>query len=268
MCELLGISSAKKVNCNDLLKVFFSHAADNPDGWGLARFYGNSVSLEKEPVSALESVYLKNRLTDEIREDILIAHIRKASVGSLSYQNSHPFARRDASGRLWTLAHNGTIFESPELAPYTQIQNGSTDSERILYYLVDRINAGGNPGALSAEERFSIVENVIRTITPKNMVNLLIYDGELLYTHANRKDSLHLSRWDDSVVISSKPLSQTGWEPVPLNTLMAFRRGGLAYTGQNHGNEYVKAEEREIPQSTHEAGGNGNGKKRKPVSGV
>lgn len=217
-------------------------------------------------LSALESVYLKNRLTDEIREDILIAHIRKASVGDLSYKNSHPFARRDDSGRLWTLAHNGTIFESSVLEPYTQLQSGSTDSEQILYYLVDRINAGGNPGALSAEERFSIVEDVIRTITPKNMVNLLIFDGELLYTHANRKDSLHLSRREECIVISSKPLSQTGWEPVPLNTLMAFRRGELVYTGQNHGNEYEKVEESEIPRPTHEAGGNGNGKKRKPVS--
>ncbi|MGM9605488.1 MAG: class II glutamine amidotransferase [Faecousia sp.] len=246
MCELLGISSARTVDCSDLLRIFFSHAEKHPDGWGLARFYGNSVSLEKEPVSALESVYLKNRLTDGIREDVLIAHIRKASVGNLSYRNTHPFARRDASGRLWTLAHNGTIFESPELAPYAQIQKGSTDSERILYDLVDRIS--GTPGALSAEERFSVVEDVVRTITPNNMVNLLIYDGELLYIHTNRKDSLHLLRWAEGVVISSKPLTQADWEPAPLNTLLAFRHGKLVFTGKNHGNEYIKVEAEKIPQ--------------------
>ena len=255
MCELLGISSAQKVDCNDLLNTFFSHASEHPDGWGLARFYGNSVSLEKEPVSALESVYLKNRLTDGIREDVLIAHIRKASVGNLSYRNSHPFARRDASGRLWTLAHNGTIFESPELAPYAQIQSGSTDSERILYDLVDRINASGTPGALSAAERFSVVEDVVHTITPNNMVNLLIYDGELLYTHANRKDSLHLLRREESVVISSKPLTQADWEPAPLNTLLAFRHGKPAFTGKAHGNEYIKVEAGEVPQPDQGAGG-------------
>lgn len=239
MCELLGISSAKKRNCNDLLNQFFSHASEHPDGWGLARFYGNSVSLEKEPVSALESVYLKNRLTDEIREDVLIAHIRKASVGNLSYKNSHPFARRDASGRLWTFAHNGTIFESSVLEPYTQLQNGSTDSERILYYLVDRINASGDPGKLSGEERFAIIEDVVRTITPKNKVNLLLYDGELLYVHANWKDSLHMLTQEESVVISTKPLSPAHWEPVPLNTPLAFRQGKLIFTGKNHGNEYI-----------------------------
>lgn len=242
MCELLGISSAKEIACNELLKAFFGHAVDNPDGWGLARFYGNAVSLEKEPVSALESAYLKNRMTDEIREDILIAHIRKASVGNLSYQNSHPFARRDASGRLWTLAHNGTIFESPVLEPYAQLQNGSTDSERILYYLVDRISASENPVERSTKERFSVVEDVVRRITPKNMVNLLLYDGELFYAHTNRKDSLYLLCQEESVVISSKPLTQADWEPVPLNTLLAFRYGKLVYTGKNHGNEYIKVE--------------------------
>lgn len=88
------------------------------------------------------------------------------------------------------------------------------------------------------------------------MVNLLIFDGELLYTHANRKDSLHLSGREGSVVISSKPLRQTGWEPAPLNTLLAFRHGEQAFTGKNHGNEYIKLEAGEIPPPAQGAGGN------------
>lgn len=245
MCELLGVSGAEKIECNDLLRTFFTHAADNPDGWGLARFYGNGVSLEKEPVSALESVYLRNRLTDVIREDVLITHIRKASVGGITYRNCHPFAMRDDSGRLWTLAHNGTIFESPDLERWARIQNGSTDSERILYHLVDRINEKlretGMP--LDAEARFSVAEDMVCRITPKNMVNLLIYDGELLYTHANREDSLHLLREKGRVVISSKPLSQGGWETAPLNVLLAFHRGELVNAGKDHGNKFVKSGE-------------------------
>lgn len=41
------------------------------------------------------------------------------------------------------------------------------------------------------------------------------------------------------MVISSKPLSETLWEPVRLNTLMAFRRGELVYTGRSHRNEFI-----------------------------
>ena len=135
MCELFGVNSAEAIGCNKLLQEFFEHGIDNPDGWGIAAFYGNSVSLEKEPVSSLESVYLKNRLTEDIVIDKLIAHIRKASKGGIEYKNSHPFIRRDSSNRTWTLAHNGTIFESTELEPYVSRQKGQTDSERILYYL-------------------------------------------------------------------------------------------------------------------------------------
>ena len=61
MCELLGVSSQEKVPCNDLLQTFFSHSTNHPDGWGLAAFYGNTAVIEKEPVSAVDSAYLKTR---------------------------------------------------------------------------------------------------------------------------------------------------------------------------------------------------------------
>ena len=89
MCELFGLNSAEKVNCNELLGTFFSHGETNPDGWGLALFDGNSASIEKEPISSAESVYLKHRLSDEIVEDVILAHIRKASKGGLELSLIH-----------------------------------------------------------------------------------------------------------------------------------------------------------------------------------
>lgn len=245
MCELFGINSTKKIKANELLQEFFSHGADHPDGWGLATFYGNAVSLEKEPVSALESVYLKHRLTEDIVEATLLAHIRKASVGNLQYKNSHPFAMRDNQNRLWTLIHNGTIFESPELDAYIGRQRGGTDSERILYDLIDRIDARQEEKgrSLSEEERFSVMDEMIHRITPKNKVNLLIYDGDLFYVHMNHKDSLYRCQKEKALVVSTKPLNSDDWESVPMNTLLAYRNGDLVYTGNRHINEYIKIEE-------------------------
>lgn len=244
MCELFGVSSAQKICCNDLLREFFSHASEHPDGWGLAAFYGGGASIEKEPVSALESAYLKTRLTDDIIEDVLLAHIRKASVGNLCYKNSHPFAQRDCRGRLWTLIHNGTIFDCPELESYKLTQKGGTDSERILCRLIDAVNAGheAKGAELSAGERFSAVEGVVRTVTQGNKVNLIVYDGELLYFHANHKSSLHMRQNGDTLVVTTRALSTGVWKEVPLNTVVAFRAGRHAYTGTRHENEYVKTE--------------------------
>lgn len=241
MCELFGINSIEKVKCNGMLQEFFAHGVDNPHGWGLAFFYGNGVSLEKEPLSSIESAYLKSRLTEDIVKDKLIAHIRKASEGGISYLNSHPFILRDDTDRAWTLAHNGTIFESSVLAPYGHRQKGQTDSERILYYLVDRINAAQKKAGreLTEEERFLAVDEVVHMITPKNKVNLLIYDGSLFYIHTNLKDTLYRCQKEKTVFVSTKPLKENRWEKVPMNTLLAYRNGELVHVGEKHANEYV-----------------------------
>lgn len=249
MCELFGVSSREKVSCNELLREFFSHAAEHPDGWGLAVFYGCEVSIEKEPVSALESVYLKHRLTDDITEDVLLAHIRKASVGGLCYKNSHPFAQRDAQGRLWTLIHNGTIFDNPELEPYRLTQRGGTDSERILCRLIDALNAGhaAKGSELSARERFSVVEGVVRAVTPGNKVNLIIYDGEQLYFHSNHRGSLYMSQDGDTLIVTTRAFCTGSWAEVPLNTVFAACSGRVICSGEPHGNEYVKAKSPDDP---------------------
>lgn len=244
MCELFGINSANQVLCNEMLREFYSHGVDNPHGWGLALFYGNAVSLEKEPVDATKSIYLKNRLTEDIFADNLIAHIRKASKGGIEYCNSHPFVKRDERDRVWTLAHNGTIFESEVLQTYVSSQRGQTDSERILCCILDRVNTAAKKAgrALTEEERFWIVDGIIHEITPENRVNLLIYDGELLYVHTNYRDSLYQRKKDKSVYISTKPLKKGNWERVPMNTLFAYRGGVKVYEGKQHANEYMDSD--------------------------
>lgn len=246
MCELFGLSSINQVLCNEMLRDFYGHGVDNPHGWGLAIFYGNAVSLEKEPVDSTKSLYLKHRLTEDIMAENLIAHIRKASKGGIEYCNSHPFIKRDDEGRGWTLAHNGTIFESEVLQPYVACQRGQTDSERILCCVVDRVNTATKEAgrALTEAERFCVVDDVVHEITPENRVNLLIYDGDLLYVHTNYRDSLHQYRKDKTIYISTKPLKKEKWEKVPMNTLLAYRGGEKIYEGNTHTNEYRDSEEK------------------------
>ena len=178
--------------------------------------------------------------------DQMIAHIRLATRGTLEYENTHPFVKRDWSGRTWTLAHNGTIFESQALNPYVHSQKGQTDSERILLYAVDRINGEEQKKGrtLSQEERFAVIEAVIKEITPENKVNLLLFDGELMYVHTNYRDSLHFLRKETAVFVSTRPLDKGNWEKAPMNTLLAFEAGKWKYTGNPHENEFFDSEEK------------------------
>lgn len=249
MCELFGVTSPDKALLNELLSEFFSHATAHPNGWGMAFFYGGGVSLEKQPEAAHKSVYLKQRLQSKVEADHMIAHIRLATRGTINYENTHPFVMRDRSNRTWTLAHNGTIFDCDLLNPFTRVQEGQTDSERILAYIISRVNAEIEKkkelsGQLSAQERFALVDKILAEITPENKVNLLLFDGELMYAHTNYQNSLYRCQKGEAVVISTQPLDHRAWEKIPINTLIAYKDGKQMFAGNSHGNEYFETEEK------------------------
>ncbi len=241
MCELFAISSSVDVQINNLLKTFFSHSDKNPDGWGLAVFYGNSVSLEKEPACANRSQYLKARLRSKIEIHNMVAHIRRATRGNMDYENCHPFIMRDCDDRAWTLIHNGTIFDSPRLNRYVNIQTGMTDSERILYYIIDRVNARRVElgRALNLDERFALLDEIVCQIAPHNKINLIIYDGEVFYVHTNYKDTLFIRQEMNTAFFATTPLDDRLWLPLPFTTLLAYKDGRHILTGTCHGHEYI-----------------------------
>ena len=240
MCELFGVSSRKRVTVNGLLREFFSHSVRHPNGWGMAIFYENSVSLEKEPVQAIKSTYLKERLRQKISVRTMIAHIRLATRGVTEYVNCHPFVLRDNFDRCWTLAHNGTIFDYPRHNPYLHKQEGRTDSERILCFLVDQINQRQLElgRALTKEERFALLDELVGDMARENKLNLLIYDGELLYVHTNYAKSLYYSQREDALLFATTPLDRGSWSEHPFTTLCAYQDGNRLFRGKNHGNEY------------------------------
>ncbi|MCM1398372.1 MAG: class II glutamine amidotransferase [Clostridium sp.] len=245
MCELFGVSSCNKLELNDLLREFFSHSVNHPNGWGMAFFYGNAVSLEKQPEAAYKSSYLKQRLQFKIEADNMIAHIRLATRGNLNYENTHPFVMRDSSNRTWTLAHNGTIFDCDRLNPFVHSQQGQTDSERILAYMISRMNLEyEKKKELSGKERFALIDEILGEIAAENKVNLLLFDGEFMYAHTNYQNSLYRCQRNDAVVISTVPLDYHEWEPMPMNTLVAYQDGRQVYVGTNHKNEFFETEEK------------------------
>lgn len=240
MCELFGINSARPIHANDLLKEFFTHAEENPHGWGLAVYGGSGTSIEKEPVKATKSLYLKERLKAEIEAENLIAHVRLATMGSLSYENSHPFLRRDATGRYWTLAHNGTLFDFPEADRYFYQQKGDTDSERFLLYIMEHLDcrAQNLDRELLPEERFALIDQIIAHMAEGNKLNLILYDGEYMYVHSNYANSLYLNKTPDTALFATKPLKDGNWEPMPITTLCVYKDGQEVYRGNPHGHEF------------------------------
>lgn len=245
MCEMLAISANRKLKINSFLREFYMRSDAHPNGWGLALFDGHNVSVEREPVKAKNSLYLKNRLSANITSYGAMAHIRKATIGHVEYENTHPFVEKDESGRTWVLMHNGTIFESSVLDAYQYKQAGSTDSERILLYLVDQINKKilDDMNFFDVNERFRTVDVVICRIAPENKLNLIIFDGEYLYVHKNDSDTLYKKDIPGGVMVATHAIDEGEWTEIPNNQLFVYKNGECVYTGQKHPFTYIENEE-------------------------
>lgn len=242
MCELFGLNGTEEINVKKYLETFAGHSVNHPNGWGIAVFCGKEVNIEKEPVAACRSSYLKERLRAPFHAANMMAHIRFATKGQIAYENCHPFIRHDRNGRSWTFMHNGTIFNCPLLSKYQYVQNGQTDSERILLYIIDRINAETERQGhiLKDSERFDVIDRVVLEITAHNKVNFMLYDGSLFYVHDNLKDSLFMHRIEGSLLFSTRPLDNKNWEPVEPCRLHAYKNGRQVLTGTAHQNEYIE----------------------------
>lgn len=244
MCELFGLSGKTGTDITDKLREFFSHAPENPNGWGF--FYENEGRrfFHKESLSAEKSRFVKELTAGRVLAENAVGHIRLATIGHASTDNSHPFEAVDESGRRWIFAHNGTIFEGDTLDAYFHIQKGETDSERIFLYFLDLINERirRNNEPLDEEERFEILQTAIAELAPQNKLNLLIFDGEILYAHTNYKDSLYEMTEGANTFISTRPLSGGDWKNLPFTRLVSYKDGRRIRIGEDHGHEYIPDE--------------------------
>lgn len=244
MCELFGISAKHKENISEYLQEFIAHSNVHSHGWGVA-FFDDEPFIEKEPLQASMSTRLQEIIKDHSCAKTAFAHIRYATIGNVEPENCHPYSMVDCTGRRFTLIHNGTIWDYPPLEKYFHIQEGDTDSERILLYIIDEMNqkTEETDRELTARERFDVLNEIIVSITKGNKVNILLYDEELVYVHYNFAGFLHYLEKKDCTIFSTLPLSHENWKPLPFMQLLAYRDGKQVLAGTKHQNEYFESEE-------------------------
>ena len=92
--------------------------------------------------------------------------------------------------------------------------------------------------SLTVEERFDLLDTLVTDMAKGNKLNLLIYDGELLYVHTNYADSLYFRAREDALLFATTPLDSGNWKPHPFTTLCAYRDGRLVFQRTNHGRQY------------------------------
>ena len=248
MCEIFCFNSDKPKQINECLECFYNHSEEHPHGWGLANMQSNEFVIDKEPMKASCSEHLKNILSNPVIGKNVFAHIRLATMGEIISPNCHPFTEADDNNRSWMLIHNGTIFDYPKLNDYIGKEKGNTDSERILLYIIDKVNEfERDKGRLSTiKERFNLLTDIVADLSKNNKLNLMFYDGDLTYIHSNMRDSLYYLKDDESFLVASTPLTDDeNWKPVELNKLFGLIDGNIIFESEEHENEFILTEEHE-----------------------
>jgi predicted glutamine amidotransferase len=193
MCELLGMSSNLPSTLNLSISTLASHGAGAVslrDGWGVAYSEGHDVRLIKDPEPANDSDWVRFIRDHSLRSNIVIAHVRTATMGARVYRNTQPFIR-ELGGRMHFFAHNGWlphIFEKRgfDAAQFTPI--GDTDSERAYCSLLERMRRIWRPRQVpSLQERLSVVSAFAEELRTLGPANFLYSDGDVLFAHGHRR---------------------------------------------------------------------------------
>jgi predicted glutamine amidotransferase len=152
MCRLLGLTAGREpigasfwlLDAPDSLEV---QSRRNADGSGIGFFdpTGTPV-LDKQPEAAFRDEGFA-RVARRARSETFVAHVRYATMGGATVENTHPFTMR---GRI--MAHNGGFGDVPrldeQLGRYSGLVLGDTDSERYFALITQQVDAhAGDVGA-------------------------------------------------------------------------------------------------------------------------
>jgi len=189
MCQLLGMNCATPTDVTFSFRGFSQRAgitSDHCDGFGIAFFEDKACRLFVDNQSAVESPIAELVRNYPIKSRNVIAHIRKATQGKITLENSHPFSR-ELWGRQWIFAHNGDLYGfNPTLSGrFTPV--GNTDSERAFCYLLDQLVLKFGYHEPKLDQIFDLLAEVSPKIAEHGTFNFCLSNGQALFTYAITK---------------------------------------------------------------------------------
>ena len=251
MCQLLGMNCATPTDITFSFRGFSQRAgitSDHCDGFGIAFFEDKACRLFVDNQSAVESPIAELIRNYPIKSRNVIAHIRKATQGKITLENSHPFVR-ELWGRQWIFAHNGDLhgFEPTLSGRFTPI--GNTDSERSFCYLLDQLVQKFGYEEPSLDQIFDLLLEVSPKIAEHGTFNFCLSNGKALFSYAGTKlhwlvreypfqpaqlvdldvevdFSQHTTSEDRVAVITTEPLTQNeNWIAYKPGEMILFQHG-------------------------------------------
>jgi predicted glutamine amidotransferase len=259
MCELFAMSCREPAALTISLDELARHGGGpgrHRDGWGIAFYEDRDAHVVREAAAAHDSPWVRCLREHALYSRLVVAHIRKATIGARTLANTQPFAR-ELGGRRHVFAHNGhlpSIAADPRFGLGSFRPVGGTDSELAFCALLSRLEPlwRGFDAAPSASDRYAILASFAGDLRSLGPANFLYSDGELLAAHADRRvqddgriappglwmlerecpaagvDTAASGVTVDAatqrvVLIASVPLSREAWRPLSAGELLVLK---------------------------------------------
>ncbi len=270
MCRLLGIVAGQPQGFQRCLREDRRSLSvlgrEHGDGWGIAVHNAKGGWRVTKQCTSASSDPAFDGAASEATGALLIAHVRKRTVGKVSLDNTHPFRRGE-----WVFAHNGTIECLAALrAAIVQgaaMPTGETDSELLFAFLMSRLTS--HPGAMHSPiiTHMVIARAVedLAKVTPSGSITFVLSDGSALYAYRHGPPLSLLERRSrdglEAILVASEPVtSDEVWTPVPERTLLtAWRRPRLGWAVMCEApNEPARARSRDAIRVVDDAASTGD----------
>ena len=245
MCRMFAFMSRVSLKVQRSLvkadNALHLQSRNHPHGWGIAYYLsGESEPRQVKSVTAAFTDERFTRVSEFLTSHAVVAHVRKATVGDLGLENTHPFHWRG-----WTFCHNGTVFGFRQIEGqirglihprFVEQIRGTTDSETLFYVVLSALEEAGfdvdAPGASLPPELPEILAERLGRIRDlsaatgadarESMMNILLTNGRVLLA----------TRFNGALSFSTQKRLCADFDICPIAEKVCFgpRRAGVRHT--------------------------------------
>ncbi len=170
-----------------------ARAKGQPLGWGLGFYQGGEVLMRRRPIDDRPDIDVAKLATD-VRADLVVGHVRSATVGGLRTENTHPFRYRQ-----WLFVQTGTVGEFDQvrerlLGSVPEFLRGGirgeTDAELVFHVFLSFLHDAGRldngladagPVREALRSSIAVVDGMTAEVgAPPASLNLLATNGDFL----------------------------------------------------------------------------------------
>ena len=217
MCRIFGCVAAEPVSIrHELLEAenpMIRQSEEHDSGWGMA-VYARADGAEPQCVRFPEAAYSDGDFLDatRMRGRIFNVHVRRATLGGLTLENTHPFCLGN-----YSFGHNGTVlFFKKLIEPDVRPPAGDTDSEHLFNLLIRDFDPGDPVSSLRG------TMSIAAERSPFSGLNFLFADGERLYAYRLGMFELHWLSRPGQLLVASERLTRERWHTVQQDVLLVL----------------------------------------------